>query len=387
MTEPSTISEARRQLLERFRRGELQTSNTALDPLTSRPPGEQLLLSPDLEQIWIHDQACAGAPINNESVTIHKRGPLDALVLERCFNEVARRHEIWRSAFPMVAGKVIQRIDRNVQIPLPLFDLSHIPSEEREQEAVRIATEDASRPFDLNLAPLFRARLVRFSEDYHRVYLTVHRLVYDCASIDHVLIGELAALYNAYSAGQPSPLPELAIQYSDYAAWKRRQSASSNHVAQMEYWRQALSGDLPPLELPADRPRPAEPTWRSGMETFSIPAHLVEALKDLGTREGVTLYMTLLAAFQILLYRYSGEDEIITGGKTSTRTRPEFQHLVGSFVNTVVFRSRIVANLSFRDFLGRVKSTVLGALAHSEIPFDDIVRELAPKRDPNRHPL
>ena len=387
MPSSNTSSEARRQLLERFRRGELQASSDALGPLTPRAPEAQVPLSPDLEQLWLHDRLAGGAPVNNESVTIHKRGPLDPVVLERCFNEITRRHEIWRSAFPMIDGKVIQRIDSNVQASLPFIDLSHLPVGEREAEAIRIATEDACRPFDLNVAPLFRVLLVRYSEAYHRIYLTVHRLIFDCATIDHVLIGELASLYNAYSTGQPSPLPELHFQYSDYAAWKRRQSAGGSHLAQMEYWRQILSGDLPPLELPTALPRPATSTWRSGMEICSIPAQLIEALKELGRSEGATLYMTLLAAFQVLLFRYSGGDEIIIGGKTNTRTRPEFEPLVGSFVNTIVFRSHIGGGPSFREFLGQVKGTVLGALAHSEIPFDDVVRELAPKRDSNRYPI
>jgi thioesterase domain-containing protein len=388
MTSPNTISDARRQLLERFRRGELRPANRALEPLIPRPLGAQAPLSPDLEQIWFYDQLAGGAPIYNESFTIHKRGPLDAMVLEQCFNEIVRRHEIWRSAFPMSDGKVVQRIDSNVRVPLPLIDLSQLTvAEEREAEAVRIGTEDAGRHFDLNVAPLFRVRLVRLAENYHRVYLTMHRLVFDCASVDHVLMRELAALYGVYSAGQPSPLPELAFQYGDYAAWKQRQIAGGNYAAQMEYWRQNLSGDLPPLELPADRPRPAQPAWRGAMETCTIPAELIEALKDLGTREGVTAYMLLLAAFQVLLYRYSGQDEIVMGGKTNTRTRPEFNPLIGSFVNTIVLRSHVEAELSFREFLGRVKSSVLGALAHSEIPFDEIVRELAPKRDSSRHPL
>lgn len=387
MTKADTISEARRQLLERFRRGELQASNDALGPLTPRAPGAQVPLSPDLEQLWLHDRLAGGAPVNNESVTIHKRGPLDPVVLERCFNEIARRHEIWRSAFPMIDGKVIQQIDSNVRTSVPFIDLIHLPAEEQEAEAIRIATEDACRPFDLEVAPLFRVLLVRFSEAYHRIYLTVHRLIFDCATIDHVLIGELASLYSAYSAGRPSPLPELHFQYSDYAAWKLRQSAGGSHLAQMEYWRQILSGDLPPLELPTDLPRPASSTWRSGMEVFAIPAQLVDALKELGRSEGATLYMALLAAFQVLLFRYSGENEIILGGKTNTRTRPEFEPLVGSFVNTIVFRSHIPGESSFRDFLGRVKGTVLGALAHSEIPFDDVVRELAPARHSSRHPL
>ena len=233
---------------------------------------------------------------------------------------------------------MVQRIDSDVRVPLPLADLTNLPVDERDAEAVRIATEDARRPFDVNVAPLFRVRLVRLAPDYHRVYLTVHRLVFDCASIDHVLINELAALYSAYSNGQPSPLPEVAFQFSDYAAWKLRQNAG-NRAAQMEYWRQNLLGDLAPLELPRDRPRPTQPTWRSAMETCTIPARVTEQLKNLSLSEGATLYMTLLAAFQVLLYRYSGQREIILGGKTNARTRPEFESLLGSFVNTIVLRN------------------------------------------------
>jgi thioesterase domain-containing protein len=396
MTQPDTISEPRRQLLERFRRGELKASREALRPLIPRTSGAQVPLPPGLEQIWLHDQMAGGAPINNESYTIHKRGPLDPAALERCFNEIVRRHEMWRSAFPVVhekgsAEKIVQRIDSNVRVSLPLIDLSHLRFEERETEAVRIATEDAGRPFDLNVAPLFRVLLIRLAADYHRIYLTAHRLVFDCASIDRVLLGELAALYSAYSADRPSPLPELAFQYSDYSAWMERQIASGGHAAQTEYWREILRGNqaenLPALELPTSRPRPAKPTWRGAMETCTIPAPLVDSIQELARGEGVTPYMILLAVLQVLLFRYSGQDEIVMGGKTNTRTRPEFDSLLGSFVNSIVLRSHIGTGLSFREFLGRVKNTVLGALAHSEIPFDNIVRELARQHDSSRHPL
>jgi amino acid adenylation domain-containing protein len=388
MTSHDTISEARRQLLEKLRRGELQASQGALEPLIPRPPGSQAPLSPGQEQVWFHDRLASNAPIYNESVTIHKRGPLDAAVLERCFNEIARRHEIWRTAFPRIDGNVVQRIEANVQVSLPLIDLSHLTvAEEREKEALRIATEDAARPFDLSVAPLFRVRLVRWAPDYHRVYLTVHHLVFDGVSIYRVLIGELAALYSAYSAGLGSPLPELSSQYRDYAVWKQHHLANDSHAADLDYWRENLSEELPPLELPTDRPRPGEPSWRGGMEACTIPAPVIEALKELGRSEGVTLYMLLVAAFQVLLYRYSGQSEITIGGATNTRTRPEFEPLMGYFLNAVVLRSRIGADLSLREFLGGVRSTVLGALAHSEIPFDALVRELAPKRDSSHHPL
>ncbi len=387
MATTDTISEARRQLLEKLRRGQMPASSGAPERLVPLPLGGEAPLSPDLEQLWFRDRMSGAAPINNESFTIHKRGPLDPAILELCFNEIARRHEIWRSAFLEIDGQVVQHVDAHVRVSLPLTDLSHLAADQREAESQRIGTEDARRPFDVGQAPLFRAHLVRWAPDYHRVYLTVHRLAFDCMSIEHVLIGELAALYRAYFDGLPSPLPELAFQYSDYAAWKQRASANGSDAAQMEYWRKNLAGDLRPIELPADRPRPAQPTWRSEMEICLIPAQLMEALQQLSRSEGATPYMILLAVFQVLLYRYSGQNEIVVGGKTNTRTRPEFEPLIGSFVNTVVFRSPIEAELSFREFLGRVKGDVLGALAHSDVPFDDIVRELAPRPDAGRHPL
>src|ERR1700722_14121131 len=337
MTSPPTPSEARRELLERLRRGDLQVPNGVPEPLIARPPGAEAPLSPGQEQVWFHHQLAAGVPISNEAVNIHKRGPLDPAILERCFNEIVRRHEIWRTAFLMSDGKVVQRIDSNVQVSLPLIDLSHLPVEQREAEALRIATEDTRRPFDLNVAPLCRARLVRWAPDYHRVYLTVHHLVFDGVSIYRVLIRELAALYSAYSAGEPSPLPELAVQYRDYAVWKQHKLANGGYAAEMKYWRETLSQGVPSLELPTDRSRPAEPTWRGGVETCTIPAHLVDALKELGKSEEVTPYMLLLAVFQVLLYRYSGQDDIITGGATNTRTRPEFEPLMGYLLNAVVF--------------------------------------------------
>src|SRR5579872_3926151 len=272
MTNTGTIADARRQLLEKLRRGELQVSNGTPEPPIQRSAGRQGPLSPGQEQIWFHAQLAGSAPAYNESVTIHKRGPLDPAVLERCFNEIARRHEIWRSGFPMIDGKAVQRVDSNVRLNLPLTDLSHLPPEERETESVRIATEDVRRPFDLNVAPLIRLHLVKWADDYHRIYLTLHHLVFDGVSIYRVMISELGSLYTAYSSGQPSPLPELSVQYRDYSAWKQQHLAGGVQAAQMSYWRETLSPNLPSLELPTDRPRPAQPTYRGGVETCTIPA-------------------------------------------------------------------------------------------------------------------
>jgi len=386
MNDAGTVSDARRQLLERIRRGEVQVPSGASKPAIPRQSGAQGPPSPGQEQIWFHAQLAGDAPIYNESVTIHKRGSLDRRILERCFDEIMRRHELWRSSFSTADGKVVQRVHSDLRADLPFHDLSHLPAEEREAESTRLATEDVRWPFDLSVAPLFRARVVRWSEDYHRIYITVHHLAFDGLSIYRVLASELAALYSAYSQGLKSPLPELPVQYRDYAVWKQQDLESSVRAAQMNYWRETLR-DLPTLELPTDRPRPAEPTFRGGMETCAIPAQLIAGIKALARSEGATPYMILLAVFQVLLYRYSGQEEIVVGGVTNTRTRPELEPLIGYFLNAVVYRTRVEGDSSFRQFLGNVRSTVLGALANSDIPFDSVVRELALKREPGRHPL
>ena len=387
MTHTDTISPARRQLLERLRRGELQVSNSAPEPAIPATPGAEGPLSPGQEQVWFHAQLAGSAPIYNESVTIHKRGPLDAGILERCFNEIARRHQLWQSAFPMIDGKVVQRVDPKLHVTIPFVDLSHLSAAERETESARIATEDVRRPFDLNVAPLFRLHLVRWSQDYHRIYLTVHHLAFDGVSIYRVMISELGALYNAYSNGRPSPLPELGVQFRDYAAWEQKHLSSTDHAAQLKYWRQTLSDGAPSLELPTDRPRRAQPTFSGGVETCTIPGALLARIKELARNEGATPYMILLAVFQVLLHRYSGQDEVVVGGATNTRGRPKLESLIGYFLNAVVYRTRVAGDPSFREFLASVRSTVLGALAHSDIPFDAIVRELAPQRESSRHPL
>jgi thioesterase domain-containing protein/acyl carrier protein len=387
MTNLGTIPEARRQLLEKLRRGELKVASAPLDPPIPRAGVEQGPLSPGQQQVWFRAKPAAGIALYNESMTIHKRGPLDRGILERCFNEIARRHQIWRSVFSLIDGEVVQRIDPNVRIHIPFVDLSHLPVEEREAESVRIGTEDVRLPFDLSAAPLFRLRLVRWADDYHRIYLTLHQLVYDCFSINRVLISELAALYDAFSAGQPSPLAELDLQYSDYAVWKQQQVTRGIQSGKMDYWRENFSEDLPAVQLPTDRPNPGEPTWRAAMETFTLPKALTEALKEFRTTEGATLYMILLAVFQVVLYRSSGQEEIVLSGAINARTRPELEPLIGYFLNAVVLRSNIRADLSFRDFLGCVKSTVLDALSHSDIPFDAVMRELGLQRDSGRHPL
>lgn len=382
-----TSSELRREALERLRRGELRPPKKEAEPSIQPASVEEVPLSCGQQQVWLHSEFAPGAPIYNESITIRKTGPLDATVLESCLNEIVRRHAIWRTAFLDSSGKVTQAVLPGIHVPLPLLDLSHLSPREAVAKAIHLASEDASRPFDLSQPPLLRARLVRLAEGDHRLYFTFHHLIFDGVSLYRVLLPELGALYRAFSAGLPSPLAELPIQYGDYALWQQRRLANGDYAGQIDYWRKALRGDAPLVELPVSTPRIAGPTWQGGMETFAMSPELSRAIKQFSASEGATLYMTLLAAFHVLLHRYSGQEHITTGGVVSTRNRPELEPLIGFLLNTVVLRSCVDPSLSFRKLLNQIKDRVLGALANSDVPFDTIVRELAPKRDSNRNTL
>src|ERR1700685_3499053 len=382
-----TSSELRRQALERLRRGELRPPKKEAEPSIQPAFSEEIPLSCGQQQVWLHSEFAPAAPIYNESITVRKTGPLDPAVLESCFNEIVRRHAIWRTAFLDCSGKVSQVVLPRMHVPLSLTDLSHLPQIEAVAQAIRFASEDARRPFDLSQPPLLRARLVRLAEEDHRLYLTFHHLIFDGVSIYRVFLPDLASLYRAFSAGQPSPLPELPIQYGDYAVWQQRKLASGDYAAQVSYWRKALGGDVPALELPIEKPRIAAPNWRGGMEAFVMPAELSGAIRQFSASEGATLYMTLLAAFHVLVHRYSRQEQITTGAVVSTRNRPELELLIGFLLNTVVLRSHADPSRSFREFLNQIKDNILGALANSDVPFDRVVRELAPKRDSNRNTL
>lgn len=377
----------RRQALESLRRGELRPPKKQADACIQPACCEEVPLSCGQQQVWLHSEFAPGAPIYNESITVRKTGRLDPAVLESCFNEIVRRHAVWRTAFLNSSGKVLQTVLPRMHVPLPLIDLSYLSPCDALSEAIRLAREDASRPFDLSQPPLLRARLIRLAEEDHRLYLTFDHLVFDGVSIYRVFLPELAALYRAFSAGQASPLPELPIQYGDYAVWQQRKLANGDFASQINYWRKALAIDAPVLQLPIVKPRTALPAWQGGMEIFAIPAGLSQAIREFSAREGATVYMTLLAAFHALLYRYSAQEQIATGAVVSTRNRPELEPLIGFLLNTIVLQSRAQSALSFRAFLNQIKDRVLGALANSDVPFDTVVRELAPKRDSNRNTL
>ena len=388
MQDASTGSEARRKLLQKYLCGGIAQTAAKPAPIPRRQEEVPAPLSYGQEQIWLHAQLALDLPLYNEPFTVHRAGPLDVKALESAFNEVICRHEAWRTTFPTVDGQPVQAVSSAPPATeLPMTDLRWLPKHKREAEALRLATEDARRPFDLALGPLLRAQLVRLDDEEYRLFLTLHHLIVDGQSMYRVFLPELRVLYEAFSTGKPSPLPDLPIQYADYAQWQRNSLQGRTLSEHMRYWRQQLAGDLPVLQLPADRPRPRIQTFRGATQPFALPKTLIQALQGLGQQAGATLFMTLVAAFEVLLYRHSGQADVLIGSVTGERRRPEVEKVLGFFLNTVVLRTNLAGNPTFRELLSRVREVVLGALTHNEVPFEHLVRELQPKRDLSRSPM
>jgi amino acid adenylation domain-containing protein len=383
------VAAARRALLQRMLSGEANTGVTvaAPEPIPPRDPARIIPLTAEQNQLWLHAQMAPDMPLYNESITIHRLGKYDHHALEMALSEIVRRHAIWRTAFVDVDGELQQAIAEPMALTLPIIDISHLPEDQRDAEARRLATEDARAPIPFDHAPMFRARVVKLGEEDHRLYLTLHHIIFDGVSIYRTLVPELAALVSAYEKGEPSPLPEPELQYADYAAWQIDQADPAAIAKQVETWRTILAEPLPRLEIAGDRPRVALPTHAGSMEVFLLPDELIEKLGHLARAEGATLYMVLLAAYKAMLFRYTGDEDIIVGGVTDTRRRPELQPLMGYFLNTMALRSRPNGKRTFRQYLAEVKASVIGALGATDVPFDKLVRALDIKRGTGTHPL
>ncbi len=355
-------------------------------PIQPASRERELPLSFAQQRLWFLDQLEPNSPFYNLSDAVRLTGPFDANAFERALNEIVRRHEALRTTFASVDGRAVQVIAPSLQIPLTITDLRAVPASAREAKAMELAAEEAQRSFDLARGPLLRARLLRMRDDEHIVLLTMHHIVGDNWS-SNVLTQEIAALYDAFVNGRSSPLPELSIQYADFAAWQREWLQGDVLEAQLAYWKQQLSGSPPLLELPTDRPRPAVQTFNGAYQTFSLSESLSRAVKALCQTEGATLFMTLLAAFQVLLHRYTGQEDINVGTPIANRNRAEIEGLIGFFVNTLVMRGNLTGEPSFRELLKRVRATALGAYAHQDLPFEMTVDALQPKRDMSHSPL
>ncbi|MBB4635035.1 non-ribosomal peptide synthetase [Longimicrobium terrae] len=350
-------------------------------PVMRRPP-----LSFAQERLWFLDQMQPGSTTYNMHSALRLSGPLNAPALERALGEVVRRHEALRTVFREEDGAPVQVILPVTGFRLAMEDLSHLDETERGDEVRRRVDAEAARPFDLSAGPLFRAALLVLGEQEQVLWMGMHHAVSDGWSLG-VLHRELAALYAAYADGRESPLDEPAVQYADYAVWQRQQLAGEYLERSLGWWRGRLSGAPALLELPTDRPRPAVQTFGGATLPVTVPANVLKPLRDLGHAEGATLFMVLLGAFQALLSRYGGGDDVVVGTPVSGRARGEVEELIGFFVNTLALRTDLSGDPSFREVLRRVRETTLGAFDHQEVPFEKLVAELQPERSLSHSPL
>ncbi|HEY54191.1 MAG TPA: AMP-binding protein, partial [Caldilineae bacterium] len=338
------------------------------------------------KRLWFLDQFEPNSPYYNIPMVLRISGPLDVDVLERALNAVISRHEILRTTFAVMEDEPVQVILPELHLDIPVEDLSDLPADIREQEAMRLAMQEARQPFDLSRGPLLRGKLLRLEPEEHIILFTMHHIISDGWSMG-IFVREIAILYNAFSEGRPSPLPELSIQYADYALWQEEELQGEGLERQLAYWKEQLGGELPLLELPGDRPRPAVLSSRGATLSRRFPPELTAGLKALANAEGATLFMALLAAFQTLLYRYTEQEDISVGSPIANRTLPELEPLIGLLINTLVFRTDLSGDPSFRELLQRVRETSLGAFAHQDLPFEQLVEVLQPERDMSHTPL
>lgn len=338
------------------------------------------------ERIWFLCQLEPGNPFYHDSLLIRMSGALDVGVLEAALNEIVRRHEIVRTKFALNEGQIMQLISRALSLPLTVRDLTSLTSDRQEEEMRRLAAEERASFFDLSQGPLLRVALFRMGPDEHVLSLVMHRIITDAWSWN-ILLDELGALYGTCLGGASSPLPELPIQYADYALWQRQLLQGESRNALLSYWRRQLAAAPVLLALPTDRPRPVNPTYRGGTWRFLIEAPIVTSLRELARVQGVTLFMVLLAGFQILLARYSREEDVVVGCPIVGRGRTELEPLIGDLGNTLVLRTNLAGDPSVREAIRRVREVCLGAYAHQELPFEKLVEDLQPERSLSHTPL
>ncbi len=382
----NTLSPTKRALLEMLLKQKgLAAQHVETIPRQSHAGTYELSFAQ--QRLWFLNQMQPGSPFYNTPVAIRLAGRLDVGAFEQSLNEITKRHATLRTTFQLSEGRPVQVVAPALTLALPSVDLSSVPAETRLDEAQRVILEEARQPFDLSTGPLIRAVLLRLDEHEHIVLLILHHIISDGWSLG-VLVQEVASFYEELLQGRSSQLPELPIQYTDFAVWQRQRLSGEELEKQFAYWRHRLGGDhLPVLSLPTDYPRPKVLTYRGARHTFALPESLLDALADLSQQEDATLFMTLLSAFNLLLYRYTGQTDILVGTPIANRNRAEIEGLIGFFVNMLVMRTRIAGDLSFRELLRCVRHEALGAYAHQDLPFEKLVEELQPERDMSHNPL
>jgi amino acid adenylation domain-containing protein len=377
------LSDVKRELLRRLLEQEGVAVAAKITPIKDR---DELPLSFAQQRIWFLDQLKPGDPYYNSPLFLSIRGRLNSEALIQILNEIIRRHETLRTTFPTIDWRPIQDVAPALTLTLPIVDLEAIP-ESCQLELIRnLAREEIERPFHLSTGPLIRVRLLRLNEQNHVLLLTVHHIVCDGWSLG-IFCREISAIYEAFSKGAQSSLPELVIQYADFAAWQQHWLQGEVLERQLSYWKEHLKGAPPLLELPCDRPRPAIQSFRGGFYSFTLSTALSDAIRQFSQHHGVTLFMSLLAAVKTLLYRYTGQEDLTIGTTIANRNRAEIEPLIGFFVNTLVLRTRLSGKTSFRELIRAVRVVTLEAFNHQDLPFEKLIEALQPQRALSHNPL
>lgn len=381
-----SLSPARRALLA-LRLAEKGLAATQADQaIPRRKDAGPAPLSSAQEALWFLDQLEPNRALHNQPGAVRLKGDLDVAALKRALDEIVRRHEALRTRFVTTDGKPFQEVMPHTTLRLPLTDLSDRPRDKAEAEALRIANEDAHTPFDLEQGPLHRIFLMRLRADEHILVINMHHIVTDGWSMG-VFTNELDQLYSAFLAGKPSPLSELPIQMADFAVWQKNSLVGETLEEHLAYWRKQLAQPLAALSLPTDHPRPAVQSYRGGHQTVRLDGELSDALRKLSQRHAVTLFMTLYAAWQVLLYDICRETDVVIGSAVAHRNRKELEGLIGFLVNMLILRTDLSGNPTFVQLLGRSREVTIGAWSHQDLPLTRILKEVAPERDLSRNPL
>lgn len=380
--EQPTVAELSTVIQDALRMGVTQT----VPPLQREPRPANLPLSFAQERLWFIEQLEGGTPIFNLIGVVNLTGQLDVLALTRSLNEVVKRHESLRTKFDAIDGVPVQSVLSERAISLPVESLNAATSNERSAGVQQVIQAEAAQPFDLTNEPLLRARLLQFDNSHHTLILTMHHIITDGWSIG-VFIREVVTQYRALISGHPATITPLPVQYADYALWQRKWLVGQTLADELSYWRTQLTGAPPVLELPPDFPRPPRQTYGGAQEIVELEPQLLNKLKTLSRQEGATLFMVLLAAFKVLIYRYLGRQDIVIGTPISGRQHTETEALIGFFLNTLVLRTDLSGKPDFRTVLRRVREVCLGAYSHQNVPFERLIEELQPEREQSRSPL
>ncbi len=379
------IAERKEEILAFLKTAKVEQQTTP--SLIPRSEREGVLpLSFSQERLWLLEQLSPGNYAYNMPGAIRLRGELNLVCLEQALDEILTRHEVLRTTFKTLDNQPVQVITHPKSLPVKIIDLSELSVEDQTREAKRLTEEEARSSFDLSKDLLIRATLLKLNSEDHIFLLTMHHIVSDGWSRG-IFTREFVTLYQAFLEGKPSPLAPLPIQYTDFARWQRDWLQGETLESQLSYWKQQMAGELPQSELLLDKPRPVVHSQHSARKTKNLSVALCQALRQLSQEEGATLFMTLLAAFKLLLQRYTGLKDIIVGSPIAGRNRSEVENLIGFFINTLVLRTDLAGNPSFRELIGRVKRTAMDAYAHQDIPFEKLLIELHPERNQSRTPL